>query len=381
MMGIPENHMREMGSSLQFEPISPAFAERYYCSLQLLRIKQPVFRTLAAPHYSTDLGVRHFREAREFYLHHCQIANIAPLDSGALTAQYRDAPTDGLDSILDGILLFFGDYKAVSQIIDERLPLSKLEDWSYSLLIQSGTLLAASNDPQCINLFVAAAKKAQSAIENYFAFHRAATFETKRTKNNSAALEYLDLGLQATKDAPATMHYMALALRYNLEALLHLSSQNSKSLSDLDKAEEAINAALESAPSNPNKELTSQIIRYSNQISINKAQLFMRSEAYNKADELLKHQLCRAKHYHSEYNAELYGSLSYNSYLTGQHEDALVYARKAFHLYHMIGAVSPLRSIRKITAASLDSLGNSAAASRLVALIDADPVGLEGIYG
>lgn len=367
------DHLASLLERLEGRPTSPAFYERFnltFASFQLT--PHPKARSVAAPYYVTDMGVRRFSDPALFYKTHVETARIQRISSAHLYDTALQTPLEDLANLLDAIILFFGDYDAASNVAIDRAT-EILNSSLYQLLIHAGTITAASGLDLAVTFFERAADCAGSVSEAYAAMHRAAAFEIKRLTDPDSGLHRLNEARRYIDDSTLD-GLINNALYENLAALAYVKNQSSSPQEALDQAKVSF-AAFMDDEREADTPLFARASRYRSQIAINEAQLAIARGERQHAVDLLEDNL-RFVHMNAhDYSPEALSELSYAYYLDDKYEKALTASQEAISQLHMIGSLSALRSAREIAVASLAKLNRHEEASCLAELIDSDPLG------
>lgn len=368
------SHIEELASSLRFVPASPAFPERYHVARALVDGRAIAMRTVAAPVYVTDLGVRSARDATQFYLAHCRIAGIPALEDDVLGACVREAPLCSLRNVLDGVTLFFGECPVVSSELSYRCD-ELLGSRDYNLLVYAGCLLAAERPRLAVSFFEAAAKRADDVSAWYGAQHRAAACEIKRLDDLEGGLQRLKSCRRRLDDCGVRVQ-LDLALNDNLAGLALLRSGHGArdvivaALARLDSALSEGGSALDS-------EDVSRAARYRSQIAINLAQLEVSEGKYRDAVSVVRDNVDAVRLRCRDYLPEALGELAYVEYCAELYESSIRHGIGAFHGFREVGSVSGMRSARQVLAAALMKNGETGYAEEMVRWVDEDPLGIE----
>ncbi|WP_146191939.1 hypothetical protein [Pseudoglutamicibacter cumminsii] len=271
MNSIPD-HIAELRQALRYRRHSPAFFERSNLilnSLQPPESRASQWRSLAAPVISNDLGVRRFSDFRVFYLEHCKIASVDPIEGEKITSWITE-DRKSFSTRTDAAITFFGDYACVAEAITE------VGEWlkghgSYHDLLLSGTILAALSKVESTDYFELSAQRAEDSAQRYLANHRLAASQFKRFGHADRATETLDKSL-SMEDVPERSRPLERALKLNLIALVELKGPDySNSVSLLHEAEDLLKQFLSTNTASPLE--LSMGARYASQIAINVAQI------------------------------------------------------------------------------------------------------------
>lgn len=341
--------------AIRFHRFSPAFPER-------LRIAKALFagnwaatnlRSLAAPIYITDLGIRHITDPRDFYREHCKISSVVPTTNIEITESLVAIPLERLKDALDAVILFFGNYgsayKAISIRKDELLGTLDPE-----LLSAAGTICAAVSNYNYEQFFKKAVSLATNFSDSYIYSHRLATALIKRHHRLDRALELLDEQFTICNQLSNTEKEFALL--FNLKALAIMMRDK-----NVDTVLPLVNSSLEMlecAINNPlySRDSLSRLFRYRSQIHINKAQLLLKLGKHKEAVELLETNLHYTAQHSHEYIGEASASLAFTYYLSGDYLSAIKISHYAIIELSGIGALSALSTARKIFIASQEKM-------------------------
>lgn len=170
------SNVKEFGEKGLRAPSSPALHERLAIVEDWLSGRKPrSIRTVSAPIYVTDLGVRHIEDPELFYRAHCNLFKISPIRPENISSTLRHEELPRLALAIDASILFFGDYETVGASIKSRSQeIAQFKD--YELLIHAGVIMAALGEPESVRLFDMAANVATNDSDAYAAHHRAAAF-------------------------------------------------------------------------------------------------------------------------------------------------------------------------------------------------------------
>lgn len=318
-------HLDNLQNRINGRPASPAFAERYnVTSVLLLNRTPPPLRTVAAPVYVTDLGVRLTTDPTTFYFAHTAIADVPPIPSADIRNHLITSELNLLADQLDAALLFFGDYECAHQAITRRKD-DIIHSNDYRLLIYSGVIAGALGSSGALEFFDAATTCAESKTDSYAAQHRAATFEIKRRSHPEAGLRRLAQAKECTS-----------------------------------------------------KRGPRRASRYRSQIAINAAQLRVFSMNSSEASRLLRRNLDVARQNAFDYLPEALGEYAYSLYLDDNYDAASRYATEAFWRYQQIGSARGIRTSREIVTACLYKQRSFRNAEHIAELCENDPLGTRG---
>lgn len=379
------SHLDAVAESLTGKPASPAFPERYMVTRALMSCgDRPRIRSLAAPYYVTDLGVRRFRDPSEFYRAHLKYAQIDAIDLDKLLFVGLGLDVEGLASFIDASVLFFGAYETLARVVEERFD-EIVESSLYDLQIYAGHVVSSVDCSSAITLFEAASRSGDSLSERYGAEHRAAAVEVKRLKAPKAGLERLFRAERDYVDG-AVDGKLNSALAANLSALASLQLDGETGAYDFLKAAEGrVATLLRNGPDPVGREARSRAGRYRSQVAINEAQLHVFAGGHQDAVDRLEVNLGDAFEGAFEYLSEAQGELAYAKVLAGDYGGAISAGVEAFWRAQAIGAIGSVRAAREILVTALVRLGKVDVADSLVGLMERDVLGIyglvPGVYG
>lgn len=383
-MNVIEKHVNTLSGALQGKRISPAFFER---SLVLKTSVSSIFkgedllplRSVAAPYYVTDLGVRLSEDPQRFYLLHCDIAGVRPIGDSEIVNTLSESGIGSFGNKVDAFILFFGDYQRVSQVIIERES-ELIAQGSYSTLVYCGVVLAALNDERSADFFESAVRKTDDPHLKYAAAHRLAASEIKRFHKSDDAARLLTEAKDNYIDKDDPLGQIDLALFYNLYALAEIDRRtDSGILAILERASDSLAAGLESGKLGPIGK--SMAARYASQVAINKAQIITKEGDYSAAKGILYDNLRFCILNAPEYYPEAASEYAYTCFLDKDYESAILWSEKAFARYYFIGDLRGMQTCREIAAASLNESGRGASGDAVAALIGGDPLGCDDFGG
>jgi tetratricopeptide (TPR) repeat protein len=385
--------LNQMESKLAGHRFSPAFPQR--CAI--LRAALDGINTLglprsvAAPIYCNDMGIRYFIDARTFYLEHIRMAGLTPLDSDVLQSAIKTVDLPHLASFVDAFLLFFGDYTPIVEGLAARSS-EIAQSGSLELLTISATVIGEASDRRALPLFEALEKRSPDEASKYFSVHRKAAFLSKRLHEAQQALDELNRAKdtylaplsqtlsqddQTPQDGPI---HAALALFYNLRALpLIMLKRTADSQSDMSTAlSEGLKALHELDPNSP---AFLQVSRFSSQIAINLTQMAVEGTAPegtdpHKAVQIMTGQLGFIAQNAPDFSSESLAEVAIALYHAGEYEKAVHYAAQALTALRDNGFLTGIMECRRVLAASLSQLGHDRQASAIAGEMKTDPLGL-----
>ncbi len=375
-----QDHLNELNTHLSGRPISPAFAERFRFLWDSLDSGVDFSgRSVGAPYYVTDMGVRLFDDPRLFYDAHLKLANTEAIPRSALKDFIHKSKLDNLKHRIDAAILFFGDYETVIDAIRERSS-EILGSGDYELLIYCGVVTGACGDVKAIEFFDEAECVAHNPTNAYAAAHRSAAFEIKKLSASNKALQRLNIAGERYVCSNNFRQILDQALMYNLMALGYLKLGDPRSAEFMVKACECLESS-SVCREDFDLDTWSMAGRYRSQIAINQAQLRVASSKPLDALKILKDNIRFIYEESYEYFPEALAEYCYVMYLNEEYDAVLDIGPDAFWRFQQIGSLSAMKSVREIMAACHFKLGSEGKAERVVEVFERDPLGLEGIYG
>ena len=368
-------HMDVLDSALMGLPASPAFFERHVTTLHLLQHKRlPARRTVSAPYYVTDLGVREFSDPGEFYRAHIEVAGADPLSRSVLAECGRTCELRSLGSYLDAVSLFFGDYGALVDVVKSREG-EIIGSNDYSLLLYSGCVLSQLADRVAIRFFEEAARVADRKTDVYGAQHRASAYEIKRVDDAGAALRRLD-ACERNLIEDSVEGALDLAILKNLKALavMRLGRGLEEVMGLLEGADRLV-SQIEGSRDSVTGELLSRAARYRSQVAINQAQVCVFRESYGDALVILRKNVEYMKAEAYDYLPEALAEFAYVCFLNERFDEAVSSGVEAFWRLQQIGSLKAMKTVREIVVASLARSDREAEAERIADDIAADVLG------
>lgn len=362
-------------NAIRFHRFSPAFPERLHVSNALLKEGwgSTRLRTLAAPIYITDLGIRHLTDPATFYEAHCEIASVLPISDESIINTLLTTPIEHLKDTLDATILFFGNYSAASIAISLR-KYELVEAHIPDLLSTCGTILAAMNNTNAIHFFTKAADLASNFHDSYIYNHRLAATLIKRERRIKQALELLDRQLHICKRTDNSEKETALLTNLKALAILIQDKNIHHAMKLINMSLDAIEQAAHN--STYDSEALSRIYRYRSQIHINKAQLLLKLEKEKEATILLENNLHFVTQHSPEYVGEALASLALTYYFSRNYHTAIHASEHASKEFAKIGSISALNETRKILIASHMRLEETQQARATLHYLHEDPLGL-----
>lgn len=338
-------------------------------------------RTILTPTYLTDLGVRRFTDLTTFYRLNARLIpgldeqrRSVRIDAGSRTES--DVDLDAVASILDAVVVFWGDYDLAENLarsLGSQTPMAS----SYTFLTYSAHLHAATTPALAVKLLLMAKKSAATPTLAFTSDLRRSAIVLKRQRDPEGARKLLRTvrdGLtvltethQATSSDVATMSAMTL----NLEALALIRlGQAEDAWEAITHARDAIRASGLNIVGEP------EARRYRTQIVGNAARLAWLLERRKLALQLWRenHETASQDDHYSR--GETTFGLAYGLYLSGDYDASAVMARAAALRICREAGPDRLAVARKVWAAAAARAGRMDEARWILATEQKDPLGL-----
>jgi hypothetical protein len=357
------------------KPVSPALAERVNIVHSALSgLPAPRVRTVAAPVYVTDLGVRYFPDPLKFYKAHVEIAGSKTVAEDALVKAVSASSDDALASVVDSLVMFFGNYHAVVKGFKGRSENASLIH-NYETLIILGSVYSAVADESATVTFERAENAASGSSQAYGAVHRKAAFYLKRLGNPDLAQRELQRGydLYLNSDAGSILD---LALFYNLQALIEVKMHSGNESIVLHKALDSLSRF---DLSEVCVDVASRAGRYRSQILINKAQLLTRLGQFEDASAVLRDNLEQTHNVAYDYYPEALAEYVLMRYISGDYKEVCKLAPIAVGYMASIGAIGSVARLREVMVAALHKMRRDKEANLVLELRRSDVLGIKHI--
>jgi hypothetical protein len=359
--------------SLDLGVAAPGFAER----LAVAAGRASGARSLAAPYYLTDLGIRRFEDPELFLSGHLELFTLdRASDLECDDALLRSVPLDRMGSVLDSFILMTGAYEAARDVVLARLE-EIVADGAPGLLVQTGVLLAALGDGRARSALDRAATIAIHPTDRFMASHRLAAAEIKRFQRPEVGVRILANLDGMIDDAERTGAISAgdrellLSVTANLRALaLILLGRGSEVRAEILRSRHlhTLDDLREVAPG--------EAARYGSQERINLAQVLSGDGEMVDAVSALAENLSYCRSVNHDYIGEALTALAYGQFRAELWTEAATTAAEAAHRIAFEASPARLRGARELQAASLDLAGDPGAARAVLSDLREDPLGL-----
>ncbi len=354
---------------------APGFVERLGVAAARGRADGP--RSIAAPYYLTDLGVRRFDDPSVFLEAH--LALLGPEHRSDLqedAALLAATPADEFGAILDAFVLLTGDYESAHGVAAARFD-ELLTRPSASLLVQVGVLFAAVGDERVRPVLLRAAEVALHPTDRFMALHRLAAAEIKRfgrPEEGLRILQELDQQVDAAQSdgvLSAGDREALLSVTANLRALALLRTGHpedvraeivrSRDLHTLDDLREVV---------------IGEASRYGAQERINLAQVLSGDGEDDAAVDVLGDNVAYCRTHSPDYVGEALTALAYGQLRAARFEEAAATATLAAERIAFEASPARLRVAREIQVASYFSAADLESATSALRAMEGDPLGL-----
>ncbi|MFV0556922.1 MAG: hypothetical protein ACK5LM_07480 [Lactovum sp.] len=265
---------------------------------------------------------------------------------------------------MDIEMLLLGNYEIVAEVsITRKEEILQLND--FQLFLFCGTALAAINDEQ-YHVFFQKAKQMKDLNfeEKCILEHRLAVSELKRSQDYTKFDEIVTNVLSEYDMDNPIKFLVILGLLNNLSGLAQSEQKSSDAILKLTmtNADVILNVAFMNEQDEERKDM---ILRYLGQVAINRAQLEMFSDNWQKGILVLKSSLSRNIRNNSEYAAETYGILATFEYRNNLYNEAIEHSEKAISLYRSTGDIVAAQQAYKVLIGALSKSGNKNRAEQL----------------
>lgn len=359
-----------------YEPaaVAPGLTERLHHATGV----ETGHRTMLAPQYLTDLGVRNSADPRRFWTAHLEMFgwNVAydPADNAAwLGGLTGDAAIRGADHTV----LLVGDFAGSAGALGERV-LELVSEASPAMLTRLGVLLAATADERALTVFDAVASRG-TLREAIMATHRRAATMIKRGDDLDGGIRVLDeLGAtiaRAASDGIVTDADVGAveALLSNLRALALVRRQDTTgALGEIARAKAAVQGAGDVVVTPAEAE------RYWVQIMINEGQLALAAGDHEGANRVFGENVEFCRSTSSDDLSEALSANGVGEFRSGLFGDATTTLVEAAELICSEASPVRLEIARKLLATVLAKDGRSDQGCRVMFAMRTDELGFWG---
>ncbi|MDY6056115.1 hypothetical protein [Micrococcus sp.] len=338
-------------------------------------------RTIQTPTFLTDLGLRKFTDASDFY-------ELSITSNKHLQDIYKNRPPhptvdkkifgdEFIADTLDALVLLWGDYESASNIAVSLKDYLKDESRSYKLLTYAAGLISEKNSKYSEVLYERAYTFTSSAANKMVAKLRRCALVLKKERDPGRALLmleelenwiYVQRGFSEINESDMdTMTAMTL----NLKSLAQIRCN------DINAAWETIARARSLVKVEDLSAMgRSEALRYRTQITGNAARLAWLMGKESAAASLWEENYKQAKYEDNYSISETTFGLAYGSYLMGDYSRSQNLAEKAQILIANEASPNRLRLARKVLAGARAKLGDEAGASEVLYKMNSDKLGI-----
>lgn len=362
-------------ASVDDNVVAPGFTERLTVASRGGGDGEP--RSIAAPYYLTDLGVRKFEDPRVFMDAHLDLLGDEHRSHAAADlALLIGAPIDDLGRLLDAFVLVKGDYENARRAVSERFT-EILAEGTAALLVQVGVLDAGWGDDRARVALRRAAEVARFPTDRFMALHRLAAAEIKRFGRPDEALRMLDeLDRDIEADRAADLlsegdRRTLLSVTANLRALGLMRSGRSG-----DVRAEIIRSRGLHTLDDLREVVPGEASRYGAQERINVAQVLSGDGEAAAAVEALEENVGYCREHNPDYVGEALTALAYGLFRAGHFAAAACTAADAAARIAFEASPTRLRAAREIQVAACFRADDVDAARTALRHVRTDPLGL-----
>jgi hypothetical protein len=357
------------------DAVAPGFVERLVVAASRGRTQGP--RSIAAPYYLTDLGVRKFDDPRVFTHAHLALSAREHLsDAGEDRRVLTRTPVEDLGAVLDAFVLITGEYATARDAIGSRFE-ELLPDGTPALLVQVGVLFAAQGDDRARIALRRAAEVAQLPTDRFMALHRLAAAEIKRFRQPDEGVRVLD-ALDREVDASRRSGVLSagdgetlLSVTANLRALGLMRAGSGRDV----RAEIVRSRGLHTLDGLRQVAL-GEASRYGAQERINLAQVLFSDGEVGQAVEALEENVEYCRLHSTDYVGEALTALAYGQFRAGRFVEAARSAADATARIAFEASPSRLRAARQIQIAAYFRADEVEPARAVLRSMELDPLGL-----
>lgn len=333
----------------------PVFYKRIILAKEVLNNKINVERTVEAPEFLTDFGLRKFESP---YLLASKVANKLKLilpDPSEIIEELLEENLEYFTNLLDMIILVLGNYDIAYKAVSLRkYDLLKLQD--FEQLLKIATLCAAVNRPQESELFFkrAIALSKPNSLERVMLKHRLANLYLKRKKDISSYSENVNEIVYSLIDEDDKLMLPLLSNLVSLELVLRKSNHKSNLMLArilILNAKVVLKSMISVEKEKPKAySYLSELVRYFSQISLNQIQIELELKNYDLAQKISIENIEILKKYNPDYLNEALSAYAYVCYKSKLYLKALKIVNKAIIEHEKIGNIVGLNEIKKLKA-------------------------------
>lgn len=358
---------------------SPVLFERIHIAKNIIKGIYSNKRTIKAPEYLTDFGLRKTDSPRIFIKEYCkkldkQMPSVLEVKKELLELDIRD-----LGDWIDGVVLVLGDYDSSYEVLKERMA-DVLKEFTVDNLIKMATLCGIENDAStALKLFNQAHTKCTDRETKEVILHRIDVTLLKREKNideffkhSNSLITDINLSNDLGEIAALLNNLVAFQLilsnqenHHNNLILARLLLANGKII---------LNNAINKF-THINMKLT-ELVRYYSQIAINQVQIEIELNNIDIAKKIMLQDVEMVHKYNDEYLSEALSSLAYIYYIDKQYDQAVNTALSAIDEHIKIGNVIGINETKKLITASFYKMGEEEKAKQILKTIKSDPIGI-----
>lgn len=366
----------KMGDSSWEE--DPILCERIKVAQILINEQKYPKRSLKAPEYLTDFGLRK-DESPKILINYWE--SILGFDLPKLCEMEKELETIDIQEVpyyIDAIILVLGDYSFVHNSFLKRYSEALKKIKSSLSLLKLATLCGALGDVERANNLFMKAKNVDPE-DNKTISHRISVLQLKRNHNIENFYNEIDKVINNILAHSRSQDIEIIGLIDNLVALELIMVPNNKKeniiLSKLllENAQIAIDGLLNSKK----LEDESELVRYSSQIAINQVQLELESEDYGSAKKIIQKDMILVENHNREYISEVYATYAYILYCEKSYKSSIKYAIKAIKEQGLVGNVLGVQESQKLLISNLYKLDKASQSREVYKIMKRDLLGRE----
>jgi hypothetical protein len=313
-----------------------AFLERLSVASKLLKGVQTETRTVKAPFFLNDLGVRYSDGPKEFAEWNSKQIEVALPSHKQIVNDLENWSVTKLADVFDACVLLTGDYAAVMEVALSRKD-DIINNGSISALTYSGSACAALGNKAAYTFFDRAINISKSNKDTITNIHRLIVTKLKRFKDFSGAEKLMNrLVSVEIKNSNYKKVYMGL-----FDNILGLGEIMEKSpLSWISAKTNLLNAKdsiEEYLTYSSDLDMVSQAFRYRGQVELNLVQLEIMKGNLSSAKILAQNNVRYVRKNATEYLPEAVSTLAYLEYLNKDYNKSISTTKEAINLHAEIG--------------------------------------------
>ncbi len=361
----------------------PALFERINIAKKIIKSQNVTKRSIKAPHYLTDFGLRKSESPSLFIKHHCNRLNKELPNKEEVLKELMAVEIEAITDWFDAIVLILGDYDICYLVLNNRLSEFKKIN-SVKDLIKLGTLCGImKNADLSLEFFKKASIVSKDKTTKNVLMHRIDTAILKRKKDEKSFFKYTSNMIDKLLISKDTDEIISLL--DNLSAFQIIMQKNNNHIDNLTFSRLLLlngKMILKSAINAKEKidiHLT-ELVRYYSQISINQVQLELELKNFKIAENIIKEDIDLVEKYNGEYLSEALSTLAYVYYKENLYKEAVNTSILALKEHADIGNLIGVKETKKLLIACFYKMNEIEKAEKVFLTIEIDPLGVSSIY-